>query len=154
MRVLPSREGHPCNSCCEGAETLEGQGGKEAAKRMAVEQAKRASGQLLTRVARGYLARKITQRKRKFIRAVLAAKHEVGLDCVNPDDLDKLADTIEEFQKNFTLTIPMEVISVYVAYSTYSLEMARTLSLSTILDTSSQFLYSPVPLAGTLTGYC
>lgn len=89
-----------------------GRGGKEASKRMAVEQARRGAGQLLTRLARGYLARKITKRKRVFIRAVISAQHEVGLDCVNPDDLEKLADTIEEFQKNFTLTIPMEVISV------------------------------------------
>jgi hypothetical protein len=89
-----------------------GRGGKEAARRMAKEQQQRAALFLLNRVARGYLARLGTRRKRTFIKAVMAAKHEVSLDCLNPDDLEKLADTIEAFLKNFTLTLPMEVITI------------------------------------------
>ena len=79
-----------------------GWGGKAIAQRLQREQAVRHAGLTLTRIARGMIARQATRRKKKFIVALLRAKNEVSLDALSPDDMDRLADLLEDYIKDYT----------------------------------------------------
>ena len=68
--------------------------------------------QLLMRVARGFIARNRTRRKRLFIRAVITAHYHTSLDCITPDNLDDLADLIESYQRDYTVAVPIQVMTV------------------------------------------
>ena len=89
-----------------------GWGGKAIAQRLQREQAVRHAGLTLTRIARGMIARQATRRKKKFIVALLRAKNEVSLDALSPDDMDRLADLLEDYIKDYTRQIPMQVLTV------------------------------------------
>ena len=89
-----------------------GQGGKDIAKQMGLKQAIKNATDLLVRVARGMLARSKTRRKRLFIRSVALAKEEVSLEQLSPDDLDYLADIVENYIKDYTAAIPMEAMTI------------------------------------------
>lgn len=68
--------------------------------------------QTFQRLGRGFLARRKTHRKRLFIRAVYSAADCVTLDDITPDDVESLADTIENFLKDYTENLPMAVMTI------------------------------------------
>jgi len=89
-----------------------GAGGKGVAKAMAETQRRLFGAALLRRVARGFIARMRTRRKRMFIRAVLDAKHLVSMDNLTPDSIDDLADLLESYFKDYTISVPIAVMTV------------------------------------------
>lgn len=72
----------------------------------------RASSLQIQRVFRGFLGRRRLNMKREFIKSLYDASHSVSLLELKPGDIEDLANLIEDYVRDYTITIPLSILSV------------------------------------------
>jgi len=72
----------------------------------------RTSSLQIQRVFRGFLGRKRLNLKREFNKALLDASQSVSLMELKPGDIEDLADLIEDYIRDYTLTVPLHVLTI------------------------------------------
>jgi hypothetical protein len=81
-------------------------------KQLQLEAAQRSSALLVQRVYRGYLGRRRLKLKRRFINALRNARNCVSLIELKPSDIECLADVIEDYIRDYTVTLPLQVLTI------------------------------------------
>ena len=89
-----------------------GRGSREYFAQVRLEWRQRSACSVFQRMVRGFLTRRRTHRKRMFLAAVYSAKSCVSLNEISPDDIDALADAIENFLTYYNEFMPMDVMTV------------------------------------------
>lgn len=68
--------------------------------------------QLIQRCFRGYLGRKLLALKRKFVYSLKDAANIVNVNHLRPGDIEELADVIEDYINDYTMILPLEILTI------------------------------------------
>lgn len=81
-------------------------------RQLQLEALQRSSAQLIQRAYRGSRGRRRLQLKRLFIKSITEAKQSVSLIELKPSDIETLADVIEDYIRDYTITLPLDILTI------------------------------------------
>lgn len=76
------------------------------------EAVERQAAQLIQRVYRGHKGRNRLQLKRKMFAALTAARAAVSLQHLKPNDIEELADLLEDYVRDYTVVVPLSALQL------------------------------------------